>query len=554
MSLKVIREQILNFVSHSAPSVMVIKGDWGVGKTFGWESILLEAQRESMISAKKYTYVSLFGISNLDKLKYSIFENSVSKEFIGNEPNLESLRSNTFGLLEVLGRGSWSKLKEMPFLKSAAPAVEAFSFMSVSDYLICIDDLERKGGNLDLKDVLGLVSLLKEKKKCKIVLMLNDKTQDTKDYEQYKEKIVDIELEFSPTPMESALVAFNNKKTYHSELSEITVSLGIKNIRVLKRIDRSIDLVFHYFENAEVEIKSQLLRVTALFCWAYYCSVYDKDIPSLDFIESIDSIYLLDSKMLDDERKQWKNVLLSHNFNKLDDLNRMLAKLVRRGYIDRAEFEAVVSTANKKCIIDKNINSYKIAWDDFYYSFVDEQSLIVKRLYEAFLANIKQVSPADLDNLVSVFLSFNEKSKASDLVDAFILEYKDRSYLCDPDNFHMMKEVDDGTFMSKFEVVYVPSAPVGTIKEVLERISGKNGVGSNDLEILSIATDDEYYQYFKSLKGQDFISHISTCLKFGGYNSSDEKRNLIASKAKIALKRIGGESKLNEIRVAKFGV
>lgn len=554
MSLKVIREQILNFVSHSAPSVMVIKGDWGIGKTFGWESILLEAQRESMISAKKYTYVSLFGISTLDKLKYSIFENSVSKEFIGNEPNLESLRSNTFGLLEVLGRGSWSKLKEMPFVKSAAPAVEAFSFMSVSDYLICIDDLERKGGNLDLKDVLGLVSLLKEKKKCKIVLMLNDKTQDTKDYEQYKEKIVDIELEFSPTPMESALVAFDNKRIYHAELSEITVSLGIKNIRVLKRIDKSIDMVFHYFENAEVEIKSQLLRVTALFCWAYYCSVYDKDIPSLDFIESIDSIYLLDSKMLDDERKQWKNVLLSHNFNKLDDLNKMLAKLVRRGYIDRKEFETVVSTANDKCIIDKNINSYKIAWDDFYYSFVDEQSLIVKRLYEAFLANIKQVSPADLDNLVSVFLNFNEKSKASDLVDAFIFEYKDRSYVCDPDNFHMMKEVDDGTLMSKFEVVYVPSAPVGTIKEVLERISGKNGVGSNDLEILSIATDDEYYQYFKSLKGQDFISHISTCLKFGGYNSPDEKRNLIASKAKIALKRIGGESKLNEIRVAKFGV
>lgn len=554
MSLKVIREQILNFVSHSAPSVMVIKGDWGIGKTFGWESILLEAQRESMISAKKYTYVSLFGISTLDKLKYSIFENSVSKEFIGNEPNLESLRSNTFGLLEVLGRGSWSKLKEMPFVKSAAPAVEAFSFMSVSDYLICIDDLERKGGNLDLKDVLGLVSLLKEKKKCKIVLMLNDKTQDTKDYEQYKEKIVDIELEFSPTPMESALVAFDNKRIYHAELSEITVSLGIKNIRVLKRIDKSIDMVFHYFENTEVEIKSQLLRVTALFCWAYYCSVYDKDIPSLDFIESIDSIYLLDSKMLDDERKQWKNVLLSHNFNKLDDLNKMLAKLVRRGYIDRKEFETVVSTANDKCIIDKNINSYKIAWDDFYYSFVDEQSLIVKRLYEAFLANIKQVSPADLDNLVSVFLNFNEKSKASDLVDAFIFEYKDRSYLCDPDNFHMMKEVDDGTLMSKFEVVYVPSAPVGTIKEVLERISGKNGVGSNDLEILSIATDDEYYQYFKSLKGQDFISHISTCLKFGGYNSPDEKRNLIASKAKIALKRIGGESKLNEIRVAKFGV
>ncbi|EAU1940231.1 hypothetical protein D6G06_25420, partial [Salmonella enterica] len=71
-------------------------------------------------------------------------------------------------MLEILGRGSWSKLKELPYIKSAAPAIDAWSFMSVSDSLICIDDLERKGSSLELKDVLGLISLLKEQKKCKV--------------------------------------------------------------------------------------------------------------------------------------------------------------------------------------------------------------------------------------------------------------------------------------------------------------------------------------------------------------------------------------------------
>ncbi|HIH9470841.1 TPA: hypothetical protein ACYU9B_005375, partial [Klebsiella variicola subsp. variicola] len=92
MSLKTIREQVLNFLSQSSPSVMAIKGEWGVGKTYGWEELLLEAQKGKMLSAKRYSYVSLFGISSLDKLKYTIFENSIPKDSIGTEPNLESLR------------------------------------------------------------------------------------------------------------------------------------------------------------------------------------------------------------------------------------------------------------------------------------------------------------------------------------------------------------------------------------------------------------------------------------------------------------------------------
>lgn len=565
MSFDIIREQIKYFISEPSAGVMAIKGEWGVGKTYGWESILLEAKEEKKISAKKYSYVSLFGISSLDKLKYSIFENSISLDLIGSEPSLESFKKNTKGMLESFGRSSLGKIKEIPFVKSAVPAVEAFSFMSVSGSLLCIDDLERKGATLDLKDVLGLVSLLKERKKCKVVLLLNAGTKETEDYEKFKEKVIDVELEFSPTPKECALIAFNNDKPWHEELSGVTTSLGIKNIRLLHKIDRCINLAYNLFDGVELELKNKMIKTIALFCWSYYCSAHDENVPSMEFIElmgerrSSNSFSFIDKDLKDDNLKakenHWKNVLLSYNFTKIDAFSRMIAKLVKRGYIEHDEFKSVIVEENNRILINNDINSYQNAWDDFYFSFVDEQKDVVEKMNKAFIKNIYQASPADLDNIVSVFIDFDEKDLASNLVDLFIKERESESdYLFDPVGFPLIMEVDDGQIIAKFEAAYNPQRITETIKDVLERISGKNGWSNNDIEILSSSTEEDFYKYFKSLKGSNFTSHISTCLKFGGTVGGSMQMDLIHSKARTALIKISDESKINKRRVAKFGI
>lgn len=554
MSLKTIREQVLHFLSQSSPSVMAIKGEWGVGKTYGWEALLLEAKKGNMLSAKRYSYVSLFGISSLDKLKYAIFENSIPKNSIGTEPNLESLRTNTLGILEVLGRGSWSKIKGIPLIKSAAPAVEAFSFMSISEALICIDDLERKGAGLDLKDVLGLVSLLKEKKKCKVILLLNAGTEATDDYETYKEKIIDIELDFSPTPEESAAIAYDERKPYHKELSAFTVSLGIKNIRVLTKIGKYIDLAIGYFEDTEPELKTQLLQTTALFSWAYYCSTHDENIPSLDFIESVKSIYYVDSKDLSGKEKLWKNILLGYSFTRVDALDREIAKLVRQGYMDRDKFTIAMNDVNQQAINNKKNNSYRSAWDTFHNSFSDNQQLVTQQLLETFILNIYQVTPYELDNLVNVFRTLDENDKASNVIDEFISKRKGDVELFNPDDFDLNRKLEDKEIIDRFRMIYIQEKPRITIKDVLERISGKNGWNNEDIEILSNSTEDEFYTYFKKLNGPNLTSHVSTCLKFGNFSNGSEKMELIALKAKAALDKIASESKLNKMRMRKFGM
>lgn len=239
MSIEVVKSQISRFLCSDKPEVLAIKGAWGVGKTSSWNKFLQNAKNENSIALKKYSYVSLFGINSLDAFKYSIFEHVINRNMIGTEASVETFKENTTGLLEAMGRKSIGLFKGTSLLKSFTPAIESLSFLSLNSSLICIDDLERRGTNLSMKDVLGLVTQLKEQKKCKIVLLLNDKEEGLEDYKKYREKVIDTELKFSPTAKECSEMAFNIDNPDTKRLLDFTQELDIKNIRVLKNLKGS---------------------------------------------------------------------------------------------------------------------------------------------------------------------------------------------------------------------------------------------------------------------------------------------------------------------------
>jgi hypothetical protein len=60
----------------------------------------------------------------------------------------------------------------------------------IENVIVCFDDFERISDKLKLKDVLGLISELKEQKKCTVVLILNKKELKDEDLSKYKDKIV----------------------------------------------------------------------------------------------------------------------------------------------------------------------------------------------------------------------------------------------------------------------------------------------------------------------------------------------------------------------------
>ena len=553
MSIEVVKSQVQEFLSKDKPEVLAIKGSWGVGKTYSWNKFLLHAKNSKSVALERYSYVSLFGINSLDAFKYAIFEHVVPRDLIGTEANLETFKKNTAGLLEVLGRKSLAWFKGASLIKGFTPAIESVSFLSLNQSLICIDDLERRGSGLSMKDTLGLVTQLKEQKKCKIVLLLNDKEEGLEEYQKYREKVIDIELKFDPTPLESAEIAFDLTRKEGEALSQLTQKLGIRNIRVLKKIERLVNLVLPLAIDYEPEIKDQVRHSIVLFSWCYYC--YSEGAPPLEFVTNMGyDPWGLGEEEVEEQKKIWKNLVNEYGFQHTDEIDLIFAEAVRTGYIDDAEFRRQADEKNNQLLAAKSQDSFSKTWRLYHDSFDDNRDEVLERLYDSFKKNVKNISPGNLNGTVRLFRALGEGEKASEIIDFYIHQREAESELFNLRESNIFGDVKDQEIIDKFNEKYRASVTVESAAEVLQRIAGTNGWNQKDEVVLANTSADEYYELFKSQKGEHLSSYVYACLKFGQIGNANEQQKEATKRAVEALKRIASESELNRLRVRKYGI
>ncbi|MEW4982178.1 MAG: hypothetical protein AB1Y26_02950 [Cycloclasticus sp.] len=555
MSLEVIENQVLHFLSSDKPEVIAIKGEWGVGKTFSWKKFLNEASASKKIKLERYSYVSLFGINSLGAFKYTIFENVIKREIIGTEPSLDTFRDNSLSLFESLGRQSLHLFKGAPIVKSFSPTIESISFLSLNRTIICIDDLERKGEGLEIKDVLGLVSFLKEQKKCKVVLLLNDGEDGLQDYEKYREKVVDIELAFAPDPEECASIAYSNALRHHARLKELTTSLGIRNIRILKKIERLVDLALPLVEDFEPEISEQVIHSLVLYSWSHFCSNSSEDIPSLNFITSKGySLLGIGDDKVSEQEKKWKTTLQAYNYQLTDDLDLLLAESVKTGFFVEGELRDKAGAKNEQIVASKSEGSFSEAWHLYHDTFDDNGDEVINGLYESLKENCKYITPLNLNGTVSLFRELGKDEKASEIIDIYIESRKDETELFNMKEYSFFGDINDQEIIDRFNDVYNQSVTTEIAKQVLDRIAGQNGWNQSDEVVLANTSVDEYYNLFKSETGRHLSSFVTTCLTFGQLGNASDQQKEIAKRATEALRKIASESEINKRRVNKFGV
>jgi hypothetical protein len=555
MSIKEIRTQIDKFLISDTPEVIAIKGVWGVGKTYSWNKFLNEAKENNKISLDKYSYVSLFGINSLEAFKNAIFENLVSKEMIGVEASIATFSENAFGLIEKMGRKPILDIfRGTPILKGFTPTIESLAFLYLNNSLICIDDLERKGESLKIKDVLGLISLLKEQKKCKIVLLLNDGEEGLGDYIKYREKVIDTELMFAPTATECASIAYEDGGYVYETLIELTKKLNIKNIRVLKKIERLINLAMPYLEGYEQEITYQFIHSLTLFSFCYYGESVGA--PTLDFVTNLGYTFwgIGDDKDESVEIKRWKTILGEYGYQHTDELDLVLAEAVRTGYFVEDTLKQEATKKNDQIIASKSEGSFSDAWCSYHDSFADNKEEVINTLYESFKLNAKNITPLNLNGTVTLFRELGETEKASELIDFYITLRGEEKQLFNVEENNFFGDIRDEEIIKKFKEKYSNTVSTESVEQVLERIASKDGWNQKDEVILANTTADEYYRLFKSKTGPQLSSYIHKCLQFGQFANSDEQQMQIANRAKEALLKIANESEINRLRVKKYGV
>lgn len=286
MSIALVRNEIARFLASREPEVLCLRGKWGVGKTFTWKAFLKSASTTAGgIALPRYSYVSLFGIDSVDQLKYAIFENLRESRNVDIEPNVESIRRNAAAVGEQVGRQAFPKVLALfgGTGKELATALQSLGYLSITETLVFIDDLERRGRGLHMRDVLGVIAQLRDQKHCKAVLILNDDGLDDADKEEFNslnEKVIDESIEFSPAASESAQIAIDGSNPVQVLLREAVTNLGISNIRIIKKIERSVLRIAPRLEDLHQGVLRQAVQSLALLTW----SRFGEGAPSEQFL------------------------------------------------------------------------------------------------------------------------------------------------------------------------------------------------------------------------------------------------------------------------------
>jgi len=556
MSIEIIENQIGRFLASEAPEVMSIKGAWGVGKTYAWNKYLGHAKNQNKVALKKYSYVSLFGINSLDDLKFSIFENMVDRRSIGRKPTVESFKTNTTDLLKSLGKKSLPIISSGTSLDHYPSMINSLLFLSLEKTIICIDDFERKGNSIEAQDILGLITQLKEQKKCKVVLILNDESlskDSSIDYIKLREKVIDTELRFAPTAEDCVEIALDGEKIAR-QLGENIVKLKINNIRIIKKIEKLSALLVPLLKIYEDEVLSQALRTLTLLSWCYYGQA--NNTPDYSFVVSRNGAFgdLDDEIVLSTQQQNWCAILRNYDNYSTDDFDLQIAGLVENGYVDEKRLLAEATVLNGKVLAARSEDSFQNAWRKFNESFADDAKEVIACLSDSFNNNAKYISPANLDGTARLLRYLGKDQLATKIIHLYIEKRESEIELFNLETSSFSGEIKDPEVIAKFSEKYESLRARQTLPDICDFLLDNDSSCEEEEIQLSRATTAEYVKLFKSQQGTRLSQYIDLCLKFGRQGGMAEHQQLISEKASAALKIIGNESKLNASRVRRFGI
>ncbi len=555
MAVEVVQKQIEKFLSSETPEVMSIKGDWGVGKTYAWNSYLNFAKNKNKIALGKYSYVSLFGINSLSDLKFAIFENIVENQFIGRKPTLESFRSNT---AELIGQFSKKSFPIAPGNRSFEPYHGIFDtllFLSLERTIICIDDFERKGKGIAVQDVMGLISLLKEQKKCKIVLILNDESlaEDASvDYVRLREKVIDTELLFAPTADECIGIALTNGRLAHL-LSGYIMKLKISNIRILKKIEKLAATLVLQLKDYDEPVLDRAMRTVTLLTWCYYSQ--SPDVPDFNFVLGRSNVFgELDDESLSIQQQTWCSLLRHYDNYTFDEFDTQIARLVENGYLNDEKLRADADLYADKILQGYSQASFQAAWGKFNESFDDNAQDVIDNLSDSFTNGAKYITPANLDGAVRLLRYLGRDALATRIIDLYIEKRRSEVALFNLDGRSLHSSIKDQEVIEKFQRTFESIREHHSLEALCEKILSNHGEHDQEEILLSHASVAEYIELFKRLREPLLSRYIDLCLKFSRLGGATEYQELISDKATAALKHIGRESRLNASRVRRFGI
>ncbi|ALS99316.1 P-loop NTPase fold protein [Lacimicrobium alkaliphilum] len=431
MSVTHTKKIIKDFLNSSSPEILAIKGPWGSGKTHLWKSTI----KESSCDLEHYAYLSLFGLRSIKEVRYGIFQNTVnsrSAEFaLDSIDSQKQLFKNISGLFSsTLGKSrkllTLSKDAKVPFIKLDG-LTDTFVNVANHKKIICVDDLERCGKELNIREVLGLLCQLKEERQCKVVIILNEDAIAGDDYLFFKEKVVDREVNFKPTIEEIYDIAFDGDRI-EGLVKNHAISLKINNLRTLFRIKRMATELEGFDFNFNETVEQEIYQSLVLFTWSEIHHHHDpENIPSIQFIEryGVNSMSRLFGNLGENgseektQYKKYENLLSSLGYEFFGDIDKPVLQGVLQGYFERDKLQEAIMKRKQEISKHEYLVAQKKALRNLHSEFDISVDEALDTVYQTSLAAIPYNLPYDLQASIAAMRYFERNKEADHLIDEY---------------------------------------------------------------------------------------------------------------------------------------
>jgi hypothetical protein len=568
-----VRNVINAFLSDDDTSVLVLKGGWGVGKTYFWKNYIASRITNMDLNQIAYSYVSLFGLNDIDSTRTKIFKNGIPlKSETEMEAEFDSSVNSQNKLLKFVPamkkytKDSIPKLgklvgmgKDLPYLKEVASIITAVEHGLVKNYLVCFDDLERKGNKLTIRELMGLIDDLVIEKACKIIIVFNEasltnRNDDRKQFETYREKIVDVEVEFKPTVVENISHVFTNTEPFINFIEEVYSFLNVSNIRILKKTKWALRRIRPNLLNLRPELQEEVVKHLLVFSWAYYNT--DTILPLSTVAEKMKNESWMTEMIKPNgspsaEDKAWGYISNNLGIGSAQ-YDTFLISLLTEGFIDEKSFNTVLAEKNLQAHANEISQKMHNAWNIYRDSFKDNLGELLDAFIDILDNDIKFLKLYDFSSIIDVLSQYGVG--VEDYITTFIRDHEESLATFDFDDDPFGAEIKNSILRARIlDVTKLRYRKTLTIDGVAEKISKRKGWNQDDIAFLGSLTVDEIYNWMLSNPTDLKIKIRSGLLFFRnvqGSNESDTKiYKQITKLTEDALRRIAATNPLNHKRV-----
>lgn len=483
----------------------------------------------------------------------SILENTRPTDTIGKALTADALKRHWKRL--GIAKASWLlqriRREDGPF-RGVNVALDVVAPMLVKDMLICFDDFERVNSErISHEELMGLISTLKESANCKIAMILNDEKLPDNGvaYTTYREKVVDLELQFSPSVADAIKWGFPSELPYRELATDTALKLGITNVRVLKKIADVIALLVPLAGSRE-EVRRETVLSVIVLGWCYFDA--SGQAPPLAFVQKWNTMAQAlksENQAPSMEEVRWAALMNEWKFGEYDEFDAAVLKAIQQGYVEDSGF--VDEVRKRTAIYDAGDLEAEVrsTWELFHESLDDNTSEVIDAIDGRFRKAAQILSPADLNSGVVLMRKLGQSEKADALIAHYIQARQTDATLFDLRKLALAPYITDNALKAAFAAQYSVVRKKVPLRQAVETMAKGQGWSLEDQGALEAASVDDLYALFKGPLSVKRNSAIRACLQF---NSPPDDQ--IRERAKEALRRIAEESPINAIRLAPYGV